>query len=309
MTCATWPGAWSDVGTSYMAWWKFGSNFSPCGANFLTPFLSRIFMSSRSVSSTPSISALTFGSAPSRKSGPIASSARCMLSATARTSRAKPAMPYARASRTSRSVRLRRFSISARVRSSLSLYWAASRVASATGSAVSEAAVSTVSSAMVSPWRAVGSVIVLNPPSAYPDAPDIRALSAKIKRSGGQQAAYDARRIVDHGNNASIVKPCGSNHPDYADNAAFAVAIGRNDGRGAGKRKQIVLGTDEDAHSLSSLSPAEQIYDSSLGFQRIKQRPHALKVLNGTQVLQQIGVTAHDELTLLVLATRPAGKA
>src|SRR5262245_214777 len=291
-----------------MAWWKFGSNFSLCGENFLTPFLSRIFISSRSVSSTPSINALTFGSAPSRRSGPIASSARCMLSATARTSRAKPAIPYARASRTSRSVRLRRFSISARVRSSLSLYCAASRVASATGSAVSAAVVSTVSSAMVSPWRAVGSVIVLNPSSAYPDPRDIRAPRAKIKRSWRQQAAYDPCRVIDHGNNASIVKPCRPDHADHADDTPLAIAIRCNNGRGARERKQIVLGTDEDAHSLGPLCPAEQVYDPALGFQRVKQRPHALKVLEGAQILQQVGVTTHDELTLFVLAARPAGK-
>src|SRR3569623_2099766 len=42
-------------GTSNFAWWKFGSNFGPCGSSFFTPSFSSALSSERSVSSTPSI--------------------------------------------------------------------------------------------------------------------------------------------------------------------------------------------------------------------------------------------------------------
>ena len=80
-------------GTSYIACWKFGSNFSPAGSNFLTPFFSSALSSERSVSSTPSISAFRPGSAAALASAGTASSARCRLSAISSTSRAKPVMP------------------------------------------------------------------------------------------------------------------------------------------------------------------------------------------------------------------------
>ena len=70
-----------------------GSNFSPDGSNFLTPFFSSALSSERSVNSTPSISALRPGSAAAFASAGTASSARCRLSAISRTSRAKPVMP------------------------------------------------------------------------------------------------------------------------------------------------------------------------------------------------------------------------
>ncbi len=59
-----------------------------------------------------------------------------MLSATASTSRANDAMPYWRMSETSRSVRLRRFSISASVRSSRSLFSAFSFASVSTRAAI-----------------------------------------------------------------------------------------------------------------------------------------------------------------------------
>jgi hypothetical protein len=119
-------------GTSYIACWKFGSNFSPVGSNFRTPFFSSVLSSERSVSSTPSIKAFKPGSAVSRNSAGTASSARCRLSAISRMSRAKPVMPYVRASATSRLVRLRRFSISASVRNILSRDSAASLASAST---------------------------------------------------------------------------------------------------------------------------------------------------------------------------------
>src|SRR5215475_9742050 len=67
----------------------FGSNFSSNGSNFFTPCFSSTFRSSRSVSSTPSSSALVPASAFSRSSASSAPSARSILSATARISLAK----------------------------------------------------------------------------------------------------------------------------------------------------------------------------------------------------------------------------
>jgi len=78
------------VGTSYIACCTLGSNFSPCGENFCTPFFSSALCSERSVSSTPSDQPLEPGaSAVSRASAGTASSARCRLSAISSTSRAK----------------------------------------------------------------------------------------------------------------------------------------------------------------------------------------------------------------------------
>ena len=92
------------------------------------PCFSSTLSSSRSVSSTPSSSALKRAASSAwRSSGPPASSTRRILSATPRISRANDAIAYWRASATSRSVRLRRFSISASARRSLSLSSAASR--------------------------------------------------------------------------------------------------------------------------------------------------------------------------------------
>ena len=92
-TCTTVPDGTDVSGTSYIACWKFGLNFSPAGSNFLTPFFSSVLSSDRSVSSTPSMNAFSAGSAVAFISAGTASSARCKLSAMSRMSRAKPVMP------------------------------------------------------------------------------------------------------------------------------------------------------------------------------------------------------------------------
>ena len=79
----------TDRAISYIAWCRLGSNFSPSGSNFFTPCFSSTFSSSRSVSSTPSSSALSAGIRLLAQLRVERRSARAMLSATARMSRAK----------------------------------------------------------------------------------------------------------------------------------------------------------------------------------------------------------------------------
>ena len=124
------------------------------GSNRFTPCFSSTLSNSRSVNSTPSSSALVAASAVlpqfriERLQRPVhIVGDRREYRGRRRKSRS------ARVSAISRSVRRRRFSISAKVRSSLSLYSAASRTSSATGS-ISGAAASAPASAGYRPFRA-----------------------------------------------------------------------------------------------------------------------------------------------------------
>ena len=47
----------------------------------------------------------------------------------------------------------------------------------------------------------------------------------------------------------------------------------------------------------------------ALGLEIVEQQAHALEVLQRVQVVEQVGLAAHDQLALLALAARPARKA
>ena len=56
----------------------------------------------------------------------------------------------------------------------------------------------------------------------------------------------------------------------------------------------------------AALGAAEQVDHPALGFERVEQRAHPFQIVERVQVLEQIGVAAHDQLALLALAARPA---
>src|SRR5262249_16820311 len=160
----------------------------------------------------------------------------------------------------SRSVRLRRFSISASVRSSRSFISACSRSSAVDGTAAcassdGRAAVS-ADSWPSSSTRAVWSVIfsyrskirsAIGDTGApfvspllwvySPGAPHIRAQTAKIKPnvrlSTAEQFADDLGRIVDHRHDAGVVEPGRTDDAENTDDLPGRVVIGRNDRRGA----------------------------------------------------------------------------
>ena len=74
-----------------------------------------------------------------------------------------------------------------------------------------------------------------------------------------EQLADHLGGVVDHRDDAGVVQPGRADHADHADDAAGAVVIGRDDGRGARQREQLVLRADEDAHALGALGAAEQV--------------------------------------------------
>ena len=131
-------------GTSYIAWCRLGSNLSPfCGSNFFTPCFSSTLSNSRSVSSTPSSSALTPGFAVSRSSASSACQrAVHVVGDRQDVARERWRCRSAAISATSRSVRRRRFSISASVRRSRSLGSAFSRASVSTSAAIFASSVS-----------------------------------------------------------------------------------------------------------------------------------------------------------------------
>ena len=47
------------------------------------------------------------------------------------------------------------------------------------------------------------------------------------------------------------------------------------------------------------LGPAQQIDHAALGFEIVEQQPHPLEIVERVQILQQIGVAAHDQLPLV----------
>src|SRR5665647_1582018 len=74
-----------------------------------------------------------------------------------------------------------------------------------------------------------------------------------------QQPADHAGGIIHHRDDAGVVEPGRPDHADHADDPAFAVAIGRDNRRGAGQREQLVLRPDEDADAFGSLGAATPI--------------------------------------------------
>ena len=106
--------------------------------------------------------------------------------------------------------------------------------------------------------------------------------------------------IIHRRNDARIIQPRRADHAEHADDVAGAVAIGRDDGRGAGQREQLVLRADEDAHALGAArrgragrsrrawSPRSS--NSSRTRSRSSMR---------MQVVEQVGMAAHDQLAVV----------
>src|SRR5215467_19120 len=202
------------------------------------PYFSMTLMSSRSVSSTPSMCDLTTGSARSR---------------------AKLATAYWRVSAISRSVRRRRFFISASVRSSLSLSFAAFLASATAGSTGGSAGAAAGAGAASSVLGASGESAVIfgrrprcrHHRQAIDSLPHIEIRAAKIKRfrgepapttesvnggaSTGQQFAYHLGGVIDHRDHACVVEPRRPDHADDADDTAGGIVIRRDHGRRAGE--------------------------------------------------------------------------
>ena len=78
--------------------------------------------------------------------------------------------------------------------------------------------------------------------------------------------------------------------------------IGRDDGRRARQRKQLVLRADEDANAFGAFGAAEQIDHLAPRFQIVEQQPHAFEVFNHLEVFEQMGLAANDQPALLAVA-------
>src|SRR5437899_2947021 len=86
-----------------------------------------------------------------------------------------------------------------------------------------------------------------------------------------QEPAHHLGGVVDHRDDACVVEPGRADHAEHPDDAAGAVAIGRDDGGGTGEREQLVLRADEDAHPLGALGAAEDVDQAALGFEIVEQ--------------------------------------
>src|ERR1043166_9429797 len=80
---------------------------------------------------------------------------------------------------------------------------------------------------------------------------------SRLPRRPRQQPAHHLGGIVDHRDDARVVEPGRADHAEHPDDAAGAVAIGRDDGGGAGQREQLVLRDDEARHALGALRSEE----------------------------------------------------
>src|SRR6185437_1810184 len=81
----------------------------------------------------------------------------------------------------------------------------------------------------------------------------------KSSGSRRQQPTHHPRRVIHHRDDARVIEAGRADHADDADDAALAVAVWRDDGGGTGKREQLVLQADEDAHAIPPLGAAEQV--------------------------------------------------
>src|SRR5260370_38463531 len=189
------------------------------------------------MSSTPSCRALA-GPSITAADSPSASNARRKLSATPMRSRARLETPYARASATSRSVRRRKFSISASARRPLSLYSStsfASAVASGGAGALSAVVAVLV---LLSLAVAAGSVIMPFPQRLPDERPAYQCFADKNQawpRSqslrGRQQLADDLGGVVNHRNDAGVIEPGRADDPDHADDPSGRIPVGSDNGR------------------------------------------------------------------------------
>ena len=93
---------------------------------------------------------------------------------------------------------------------------------------------------------------------------------------------------------------------DRTNDLLFSIVIRRNDQRTAGIDEQFVLGTDEDLHTFALTRRRQQAQRILPCFQLVKQLPDGFQFLARLNVVQQIGLTAHDQHRIIAgLAIRP----
>src|SRR5262245_65901770 len=124
-------------------------------------------------------------------------------------------------------------------------------------------------------------------------------ISCSAAKKSSQKAAHKLGRKVDHRNDAGVVEPGGTDDTQDADDLALLVLKGGDDQRRARQREQLVLGTDENMHTLAALGEAQQLHQVPLGLQIIEQLPNAGKVLQPIDVDEQVGLAAQDKAFLL----------
>src|SRR5262249_58583238 len=65
---------------------------------------------------------------------------------------------------------------------------------------------------------------------------------------------------------------------------------------------------DENAYARARPRTTQKIATGGVGFEVVEKQADALQVLQRAQILEQVGVTAHDEPPLVLLSARPAGE-
>ncbi len=97
-----------------------------------------------------------------------------------------------------------------------------------------------------------------------------------------------------------------ANDTNCANNRPVRIAIGRNYQRTAGIGKKLVLGANENLHALAMTCRVQKAQGIFARFKRIKQIPDQSKLVSGSDIIQQVGLTAHDQRGFIAtFAIRP----
>src|SRR3981081_605197 len=212
-----------------------------------------------------------------------------------------------RASATSRAVRLRRFSISARVRSILSRDSAASfasaSAAPSSGSSGMMYGLETTGSGACagftgSSFCRLGSVIdclleidgdrggrCWGGISCFKRRKSSATGPVQV-RSPAQHPADNARGVIHRRDDPGIVEPRWPDHAENADNMTRAIVVGGNNGRGTGQRKQLVFRSDENPHAFGALGAAQQIDHAALGLEIVEQQPNPFQLFETVKIFK-----------------------
>src|SRR4029079_11353605 len=128
---------------------------------------------------------------------------------------------------------------------------------------------------------------------------EVSGISTVRLQKSRDKAPKKPGRVVDHGNDARIIEPRRTDHPQYANYFLLGVLERRHDQRRTRQREQLVLGADEDAHAFAALGKAKKLHQVGLGIEILEQEPHSLKVLHGFDVFEQMGAAANDEAPMV----------
>src|SRR6266513_706416 len=284
------PGAAPGRSASKIAWWKLWSKRSPFGSMRFSPWRSKVAKSSRSVAATPSRRLFVRGSVTSA-SGKL-SSARRRLSTGDRRSRAKLLIAYFSVSSRSRWARRLTFSVSASARSSRSF-----------ASASSCSSASTRSSGETVAAPSSGNSPTAASPTSLAGARAAWSLSSFMPSS--DEPPDHLRGVIHHRDDPGIVDPRRADDPDRADDLLAAVLVRRDDDRTAGDAEEMAVGADKNLHPVGPLAGVEQAQHGFLGLQHLEQGAQPLEIGERGDVLEQIGLAAHDQRALSV-TTGPA---